>query len=318
MLPLITEKGESAVSEQPPQPKKGSTDLQIIGFVVILSFACALILAVLSSALKEPQEIAQELDRSEQMMIAARIFTHEGYFQIKNEEGKYVPAKYAGDGKLVPGSEKDQATSREILEVYNKRIIPALVNNQGKMTTFEEAGIHEGQYIAEHKKTGYYKEPEKLIYKILPNPTDEETKDPAPIGYVIPVNGFGLWDAIYGYLAVEPDGETVIGISWYEQKETPGLGANIAEESWQKDFFGKKIFQPNSQGQIDLKTAPVGITVVKGKVSEVLGGNPKAEAAVDGMPGATLTGNGVTSAYQDVLAAYRPFFIQIHDKTETQ
>lgn len=306
------------MSEQQPQPKAGPSDLQVIGFVVILSFVCALILAVLASALKEPQEVAQELDRSEQMMIAARIFTHEGYFQIQNEQGEYEPAKYAGDGKLVPGSKEDRATSSEILDVYKNRIRPVLVNSEGKIQTFEEAGIAEDQYLADYKKSGYYKQPEKLIYEILPNPTGSQEEDKKPVGYVIPVNGFGLWDAIYGYLAVKPDGETVIGISWYEQKETPGLGANIAEEDWQKEFYGKKIFQPNQSGQIDQKSAPIGITVVKGKVSEVLGNVPKAEAAVDGMPGATLTGNGVTTAYRDVLAAYRPFFIKIHDKTETQ
>jgi len=306
------------VSEQQPQPNRGPSDLQVIGFVVILSFVCALVLAVLASALRVPQEVAQELDRSEQMMIAARVFTHEGYFQIQNDKGEYVPAKYAGDGRLVAGTEEDIATSNEILDVYKHRFIPTLVDGKGKTETFKEAGIDEEKYLADYKKSGYYRQPEKLIYKILPNPTNGKGEDPQPIGYVIPVNGFGLWDAIYGYLAVEPDGETVIGISWYEQKETPGLGANIAEESWQKEFYGKKIFQPNSEGQINQKTAPVGITVVKGKVAEVLGTSPKAEAAVDGMPGATLTGNGVTNAYRDVLAAYRPFFIKIHDKTETQ
>ena len=306
------------MSEQQPQPNKGQSDLQVIGFVVILSFICALVLAVLASALKEPQEVAQELDRSEQMMIAARIFTHEGYFQIQNDQGDYVPAKFSGDGKLVPGTKKDRVTSKEILDVYKNRFIPVLVNEKGDVKTFEEAGIQEEQYLSDYKKSGYYRQPEKLIYKILPNQVESKNEDAQPIGYVIPVNGFGLWDAIYGYLAVKPDGETVIGISWYEQKETPGLGANITEGSWQEEFFGKKIFQPSQSGQIDQKTAPIGITVVKGKVSEVLGEVPKAKAAVDGMPGATLTGNGVTNAYREVLAAYRPFFIKIHDKTETQ
>lgn len=306
------------MSDQQPQPKPGRSDLQVIGFVVILSFVCALILAVMASALKEPQEVAQELDRSKQMMIAARVFTHEGYFQVQNDKGEYVPATYAGDGKLVPGSKDEAATNAEILEVYKKRFISALVDEKGNIQTFKEAGINEDKYILDYKKSGYYKQPEKLIYKILPNPGEDKSEDPTPIGYVIPVNGYGLWDAIYGYLAVKPDGETVIGISWYDQKETPGLGANIAEESWQEEFYGKKIFQPNSSGKIDMKNAPIGINVVKGKVSEVMGDSPKAEAAVDGMPGATLTGNGVTNAYRDVLAAYRPFFIKIHDKTETQ
>lgn len=293
-----------------PQPKKGISNSQVMIFTIILSFVCAIILASMASALKEPQEVAKELDRSQQMMIAARIFTYEGYFLMEDEKGEKIPAKNGGDGFLVKGSENDIATQKDILEVYKKRFKPLLVNDKGELTTFEKAGINYDEYLADFKKTGYYKQPYKLIYEIMPNTKEE--KDQKPIGYVVPVNGYGLWDAIYGYIALKTDGDTVIGISWYDQKETPGLGANISEAPWQNLFPGKKIFQPNTDGSTDLKTAPVGIVVVKGRVSEVLGESQKAKTAVDGMPGATLTGNGVTSAYQEVLSAYRPFFIKIH------
>ncbi|MFN4174308.1 MAG: NADH:ubiquinone reductase (Na(+)-transporting) subunit C, partial [Parachlamydiaceae bacterium] len=162
-------------------------------------------------------------------------------------------------------------------------------------------------YLNDHRKSGYYKEPWKLFYEIMPN---EGAKN-EPIGYVIPVNGYGLWDAIYGYIAIAKDANTVIGISWYDQKETPGLGANISEAPWQNLFPGKKIFLSNPDGSTDFKKAPLGITVVNGKVSEVLGDSPKARSAVDGMAGATLTGNGVTDAYKNVLSAYRPLFLKI-------
>lgn len=281
--------------------------------MIILSFVCAVVLSILASALKVPQEEAKELDRSKQMMIAARIFSHGGYFLIKNDQGEYVPAKYSRNGILVPGTISDTPSNNDILEVYKKRFVPFLVDDKGNSTTFEKAGIDMNDYIASYRKSGYYRQPYKLIYKILPN----KENDTNPIGYVIPVNGFGLWDAIYGYLAIEPDGETVIGISWYDQKETPGLGANIAEPEWQDLFPGKKIFQPSAGGTIDPATAPIGIVVVKGKVSEVLGAVPKAESAVDGMPGATLTGNGVTDAYRNVLEAYRPFFIKLNSENKS-
>lgn len=287
-----------------PQP---SSNKQVITFMVILSVVCAVILSSLASALSEPQEVAKELDRSEQMMIAARVFTFEHTFQMQDEKGNYIPAKYAEGGRLVPGTPEDKATNAEILEVYKTRFIPKLVDDKGELTTFEKAGLDETKYTADFKKEGYYKQPYKLIYEILPN--DEQKK---PIGYVIPVNGYGLWDAIYGYIAIAPDGVTVIGISWYDQKETPGLGANISEKPWQSLFPGKKIFQESANGEIDLKTSPIGINVVKGRVNEVLGDSPKAKSAVDGMAGATLTGNGVISAYKDVLSAYRPFFIRIN------
>ncbi|HEY4831629.1 MAG TPA: NADH:ubiquinone reductase (Na(+)-transporting) subunit C [Waddliaceae bacterium] len=297
------------------KPKQAPSNSTVIKFMIILSLICAVVLSALASALKDPQEIAKELDRSKQMMIAAKIFTHAGYFLIENGKGEYVPAKNVGNGTLALGTVSNRASNNDILEVYKRRFAPFLVDSKGEKTTFEKAGIDINYYIAEYRKSGYYKQPLKLIYEILPNST-KDSNETQPIGYVIPVNGFGLWDAIYGYLAIEPDGETVIGISWYDQKETPGLGANIAEEPWQNLFPGKKIFQPSAVGEIYPASAPIGITVVKGRVSEVLGDIPKAKSAVDGMPGATLTGNGVTDAYRNVLEGYRPFFIKIHQKTE--
>ncbi|HXF28444.1 MAG TPA: FMN-binding protein, partial [Chlamydiales bacterium] len=90
---------------------------------------------------------------------------------------------------------------------------------------------------------------------------------------------------------------------------TPGLGANIAEVPWQSQFPGKKVFQPDASGKTDFAKTALGITVVRGKVSDVIGAAPKAVTAVDGMAGATLTGNGVTKAYKDTLAPYRPFLL---------
>lgn len=302
-----------------PQSKPMSQSVKTILFMVILSFACALILSALASSLKLPQEEAKELDRSTQMLIAARIYSPFGYFQVQNEKGEFIPAKFV-NGRLEPSKEKAFPSRDQVLDIYRSRIKAFLVNDKGESSTFQQAGISEAQYTNEYRKTGYYKQPYKLIYKILPNPKEgQQANEEGPIeGYVIPVNGMGLWDAIYGYIALKPDGNTVIGISWYDQKETPGLGANIAEASWQSQFPGKHVFQESANGTTDVQTAAIGITVAKGKVSEVYGSSPKALSAVDGMAGATLTGNGVTNAYKDVLSAYRPFLIRIHDQNSQQ
>lgn len=323
MQHAFTGRGASNVSEpQPNQEVQSQTagtshNTRTIIFMVILSFVCALILSVLASALAEPKEIARDLDRSKQMMIAAKILDHEGHFLVRDADGQYLPAKYAKGGILEADPKAATATQAQILEIYKQRLIPLLVDNKGDLKTFQEAHLDESDYLTQYKKTGYYRQPQKLLYKILPNPTETSQKKDSevkPEGYVIPVNGYGLWDAIYGYLALAPDGDTVIGITWYDQKETPGLGANISEAYWQNLFPGKHIFQASASGQTDFKTAPIGIVVVKGKVAEVLGNAPKAQSAVDGMAGATLTGNGVTDAYKDVLNAYRPFLIKLHNE----
>lgn len=321
MPSTITEKGVCVVSEpNPPPVDKVNTYKYTLIFMMVLSLICAIILSTLASVLKTPQEMAKELDRSKQMLIAARILNpYQGYFQVEDEEGKFVPAKINSTGALEPTTEETVPSQSQILEVYKNRIQPFLVNSSGDPTTFKKADIAEEKYMLEFRKSGYYQEQEKLIYKIFANPLPDQKEDGEKrpvIGYVIPVNGMGLWDAIYGYLAIAPDANTVIGISWYDQKETPGLGANIAEPEWQSQFAGKHIFQESPGGKTDFRTAPLGITVIKGRVQEMLANSPKALSAVDGMAGATLTGNGVTNAYRDVLAAYRPYLLRLHEEDE--
>ena len=116
-------------------------------------FAPSFFLCLLS-ALAKPKEIAKDLDRSKQMMIAAKIFSPEGTFLLKDKEGQYVPAVMMSSSLLEPSSEKIHATKSQLTEMYKKRLIPKLVDGQGNITTFERAGIKEEEYTAEFKKSG--------------------------------------------------------------------------------------------------------------------------------------------------------------------
>jgi len=277
-------------------------------FVVILCSFCALILAILASSLNQKQEEAKTVDRSKQLLIAARVLSYQNYFLIK-EDNEYHPAVFdQNSDNLVETSEIRKATQKEILYIYEKRVKPKLIDPKGNLVDFSTAGINYQKYLEDNQKTGYASLKYKLIYLVYPNASSSQISDSTkPIGYVIPVNGMGLWDAIYGYLAVESNGDTVIGTTWYEQSETAGLGANIALPAWQEQFHNKVIFQKAPDGTTNFQRAQIGIIVVKGKVSEVYGSSPKSDSAVDGITGATLTGMGVTDAYRDVLKQYRPF-----------
>jgi Na+-transporting NADH:ubiquinone oxidoreductase subunit C len=307
-MPYSITGGNVDVSQQQPP-----SNAKIITFVVTLSLVCATVLAILASALREPQEIARELDRSRQLMMSARILNYAGYFQIKKGD-EYIPAKVEEGGRLVAAEDPELPSRDQVFEVYQTRIQPMLASREGELLTFEEAGINQREYIEDNRKRGYYHLPLMLVYKVLPNPSPDNNQDERPDGFVIPINGYGLWDAIYGFLAIEPNGDKVIGISWYEQKETPGLGAVITEPQWQNQFHCKEIFLPPPEGEKDLETAPLGLNVVKGEVENVYGDRPRAKTSVDGIPGATLTGNGVTNAYHHSLAPYRAFLIKINEK----
>lgn len=280
-------------------------------FVVSVCFVCALFLSILATALKKPQELAKKLDRSKQMLIAAKILSYQGYFLLPTANGKYEQASFDQQTNLlVPDSTPEKALQKEILQVFQSRIQPRLTDKEGNLFTFEEKGINYQDYLAKNRKAGFAQLPLKLVYEIYPNSTTDKT----PVGYVLPVNGYGLWDAIYGYIAIESNADTVIGITWYQQSETAGLGAEIATPDWQKQFTGKLIFQKSPDGTTNFERAPIGIKVLKGKVENILGSSPKAKSAVDGISGASSTGKGVTDAYRDSLEPYRPFLIQLRKR----
>ena len=77
------------------KPTKGPSNFQVLIFMVFLCVVCATVLSSLATALRPAQEQAEELDRSKQMLMAAKIYHFEGYFLLPDEGGKgYVPAEY--------------------------------------------------------------------------------------------------------------------------------------------------------------------------------------------------------------------------------
>ena len=122
--------------------------------------------------------------------------------------------------------------------------------------------------------------------------------------YIIPINTRGLWGQIEGYLALEKDGATVKGFTVYKHNETPGLGGEIEQAWFQKNFQGKKIV--NRQGEF------VSIAIAKGSVPKSL---PEAKKLnyVDGISGATLTGKYLTAGFKDILLEYEPVSIKFRN-----
>tara|TARA_Y100000590_G_C15607730_1_gene972630 strand:+ start:53 stop:664 length:612 start_codon:yes stop_codon:yes gene_type:complete len=135
---------------------------------------------------------------------------------------------------------------------------------------------------------------EMIFTKKENHPIYVDRKDGIVRGYAIPISGKGLWSTLYGYFAVEPDGMTAKGITFYAHKETPGLGGEV-DKAWFKDnFIGKRFV--NYEGEL------VGIKVIKGKA------DPESEYEVDGISGATITSKGVETFLATDLKKYETFF----------
>ena len=117
---------------------------------------------------------------------------------------------------------------------------------------------------------------------------------------ILPVHGRGLWSTMYAFIAVAPDGNTIEGITYYDQGETPGLGGEVENPTWRKQFVGKQLIDDAGQPAI---------TIVKG------GADKSSPYQVDGLSGATLTANGVQGTFNYWFSenAFGPFLAKIRN-----
>ncbi len=100
---------------------------------------------------------------------------------------------------------------------------------------------------------------------------------------ILPVHGGGYASTLYGFLALEGDGETVVALTFYEHAETPGMGARIGDPDWSGKWTGKKLRDAEGRVTIGVAAGPVDPA------------SPAAAYQVDAISGATRTGQGVTN-----------------------
>jgi Na+-transporting NADH:ubiquinone oxidoreductase subunit C len=99
---------------------------------------------------------------------------------------------------------------------------------------------------------------------------------------ILPVEGKGLWSTLYGFIALDPNGVDIKGLTFYKHAETPGLGGEVDNPKWKAQWKGKKAFKTGS--------AIPALYVKKGTADD--------EYSVNGLSGATITSNGVTNLLQ--------------------
>lgn len=187
----------------------------------------------------------------------------------------------------VAGLMQDGMSADEVAKIFAERISSRLVDlKTGELLDSDPAKFNQAQAL---------KDPQMSIAL-------EASQDPAGIKrrsnlaeiylvrdeqkrvqeLVLPIYGNGLWSMMYAFVALETDGRTVKGITYYDQGETPGLGGEIENPNWRAQFIGKKVLDDN--GLPALK-------VMKGAA------RPGDQFAVDGLSGATLTSNGVQHSF---------------------
>lgn len=180
----------------------------------------------------------------------------------------------------------------DVLGIYGQRIKSFVVDINGQMVETDAKGnpiIAEDVNILKNYKKDKA-EREYPVYQFM-NPDNPEQVE----AYILPLYGAGLWNAIYGYVALEGDLNTIKGVSFGHVQETPGLGARISDKEVQDRFRGKTIFDGNNL---------VSVAMLKGETK-----NPDmfGPHEVDGLSGATLTTKGVNQMMKSYLECYSAF-----------
>jgi len=196
--------------------------------------------------------------------------------------------------KQILGAVMNVTSEMDVIETYDKVIKSEIVNYQGNTVTENSDGEKiEAEDVNVEKE--FDKDAEDRLYPVFKF-YGKEGGDEIQ-SYILPVYGNGLWDNIWGYVALDTEGKTIEGAVFAHAGETPGLGARITEEAVQARFEGKKLY--NDQGEL------VSVQMLKGE------SNPESkldEHHVDGMSGATITGNGVNAMLKNYFKHYQSYF----------
>lgn len=176
---------------------------------------------------------------------------------------------------------------KEINQIYEKKIRRVVVDETGQVLSSSEAQTDKGGMNLP-------------IY--LYADSDEVVQ-----AYIIPIDTRGLWGKIHGYLALKNDGETISGFTIYKHSETPGLGGEIEQNWFQRNFVGKKIIGPGGSF--------VSVAIAKGKAGDSA---PRDRLAnyVDGISGATLTGKFLTQGLKEILTSYEGVSVKFRNTGE--
>lgn len=229
-----------------------------IKVALILCVVCSVFISSAAVLLKPYQVSNKLLDRNKNILYAA------GMFDPALNSNAEVDALFAQFTLQVVDLDSGEILSRERLTQLG--IDPATYDERSVFSDAQFSDVLlEDEDIADLKRRVKY----STVY-ILP------AADGSVETIVLPVSGYGLWGTMYGYLALDGDGNTVNGIGFYEHKETPGLGGEIDNPRWKALWPGKKVY--NEQGEVAL-------SVIKG------GGEGDFE--IDGLSGASLTSRGV-------------------------
>jgi Na+-transporting NADH:ubiquinone oxidoreductase subunit C len=232
-----------------------------IVFATVVCVVCALLISVTAVSLQPRQKANARLYMEKNVLVAA--------------------------GLVRPGEDVSRA---QVEQFFDTRIKARLVDiatgelvPEGEIDArnYDQRGARNdpaASRVAPENNAGIRRLPDRgVVYFVMKDDKVEQV--------VIGVEGLGMWGTVYGFLSLAPDANTVRGLTYYEHRETPGLGGEISNPSWLALWQGRKGYDEQGQAKI---------AVIKGQA-----GPPEQDPLhVDGLSGATVTSNAITRLMQ--------------------
>ncbi len=227
-----------------------------VGFAAVVCLVCAIPIAGAAVLLRPTQEENQRVDRL---------------------------GKVLGVAGLMTSTEK--LSRSDVIARFNANISPRVIDlKSGAYVDSVDADSYD-QRSASRDLAQSDKAPDNRarVLRVPRLATVYEVKSENKMKLlIIPIQGYGLWSTMYGYIALEADASTVSGITFYEHGETPGLGGEIENPRWQARWKGRLAF--DSAGKVALR-------VVKAAT-----GPPASDPyRIEGISGSTITSRGVSN-----------------------
>jgi len=227
---------------------------------ILLCLVCSVIVAGAAVGLKDQQNLNKANDKKAAVLKAAGLYVEgspvdEQFNQISTRIVNLEAGRFASEAELQ--EIRDANLTVENFDQRKSAKMPEL--SRTLSSEEDEASIRRLEKFA-------------AVYLV------ETAKGVETI--VLPVHGYGLWSTLYGFLALEGDMETIVGLGFYSHAETPGLGGEVDNPKWKALWEGKKLHDTSGD---------LAIEVVKGVA-------PQGDAhQIDGLSGATLTSRGVSN-----------------------
>ncbi len=262
-------------------PRLDSTRYTIL-FATAVCLVCALLVAASAVGLRERQETNALLYRQKNVLLAANL--------------------------VQPGQDLSRS---ELLRIFDASIKVRLVDlqtgqllEQGKIDerTYDQRKARNDPQMSRPAPPNASQIPRLPKYGAVYFVTKGDRVEQV----VLPIEGVGMWGTLYGFIALDRDGNTIRGLTYYDQKETPGLGGESANPKWQALWHGRKAYDERWEPKI---------TVIKGQA-----GPPATDPYhVDGLSGATITSNGISRmmAFWFSNDGYGPFLKRFREGAAT-